>query len=212
MVKQIQFYFLMNLSDYLLALREHIGISLVALLIAMVIGIPFGMLCIKSSGWYRWITTVFNTFRIIPSLAILILLIPVAGTGVRPTIIALIFLAIPPILINTATAFHSLPFFMIEAAAGMGMTKEQIFLQVKIPLAMPLIMTGIKTATIEIIASATLAAYIGGGGLGMIIFTGLGLNRADLLLIGGVTVAILSVLASMSLSFLERKFFKYRYI
>lgn len=211
MVKQILFYFSMNLSDYLLALREHIAISLLALLIAMIMGIPFGVLCTRSRGWYRWITTVFNTFRIVPSLAILILMIPVVGTGIKPTIIALVFLAIPPILINTATAFHSLPFFMIEAAYGMGMTKIQTFFQVKIPLAMPLIMTGIRTATIEIIASATLAAYIGGGGLGMIIFTGLGLNRADLLLIGGVSVAVLSMLASLGLSLLEKKILKYRY-
>lgn len=212
MVKKILFYFSTNVSDYLLALQEHIGISLLALLVAMVIGIPFGVLCTRSSRWYGWVTTIFNTFRIVPSLAILILMIPVVGTGIKPTIIALIFLAIPPILINTATGFHSLPFFMIEAAAGMGMTKSQIFFQVKIPLAMPLIMTGIRTATMEIIASATLAAYIGGGGLGMIIFTGLGLNRPDLLLIGGVSVALLSILASMSLSFIEQKMLKYRSI
>lgn len=212
MVKQILFYFSTNLSDYLLALREHIAISLLALLAAMVMGIPFGVLCIKSSRWYQWIRTVFNTFRIIPSLAILILMIPIVGTGVKPTVIALISLAIPPILINTATAFHSLPCFMMEAAAGMGMTETQIFWQIKILLAMPLILTGIRTATVEIIASATLAAYIGGGGLGVIIFTGLGLNRGDLLLIGGVSVAVLSMLANISLSFLERKILKYRYI
>lgn len=117
MVKQILFYFSTNVSDYLLALQEHIGISLLALLVAMVIGIPFGVLCTRSSRWYGWVTTIFNTFRIVPSLAILILMIPVVGTGIKPTIIALIFLAIPPILINTATGFHSLPFFMIEAAA-----------------------------------------------------------------------------------------------
>ena len=95
---------------------------------------------------------------------------------------------------------------------AMGMAKAQSFWKVKVPLAAPLMLTGIKTAMVEIIASATLAAYIGGGGVGNIIFTGLGLNRADLLLIGGVTVAILSMLANVIMLGFEKYLLRYKYI
>ena len=133
--------------------------------------------------------------RIIPSVAILILLIPVMGTGVRPAMTALVLLAVPPILMNTAAGFSEVPAFMLETAEGLGMTERQMFWKVKVPLAMPMILTGMRTAAIEIIASATIAAKIGAGGLGGIILTGL--NRTDLLLIGGISVALLSLEAGM---------------
>jgi osmoprotectant transport system permease protein len=100
---------------------------------------------------------------------------------------------------------------MLETAEGMGMTQPQIWGKVRIPLALPLILAGIKIAMIEIIASATIAAKIGAGGLGGIIFTGLGLNRVDLLLIGGVTVAALSLLAGLLMDLLDRVLLKYKY-
>lgn len=205
-------YFQKDTDTYLQAIGQHLTISLLALMAAVIIGIPFGILGAKNRAWYQWITTVFNTLRIVPSLAVLIVLIPIVGTGVKPALIALVFLGIPPILLNTALAFNTIPEFMIETSMAMGMSKIQSFWKVKVPLAVPLILTGIKTAIVEIIASATLAAYIGGGGVGNIIFTGLGLNRADLLLIGGITVAVLSMLASVIMSGLERCFLRYRYI
>ena len=119
------------------------------------------------------------------------------GTGVRPAMTALVLLAVPPILMNTAAGFSEVPAFMLETAEGLGMTERQMFWKVKVPLAMPMILTGMRTAAIEIIASATIAAKIGAGGLGGIILTGLGLNRTDLLLIGGISVALLSLAAGM---------------
>ena len=168
-----------------------------ALLTAFVIGIPLGYLCVCRKKWERWITGAFQVLRIIPSVAILILLIPVMGTGVRPAMTALVLLAVPPILMNTAAGFSEVPAFMLETAEGLGMTERQMFWKVKVPLAMPMILTGMRTAAIEIIASATIAAKIGAGGLGGIILTGLGLNRTDLLLIGGISVALLSLAAGM---------------
>lgn len=205
-------YFQKDMGTYLQAIGEHMTISLLSLLAAAVIGIPFGILSTKNKAWYGWVTTVFNTFRVVPSLAVLILLIPIMGTGIKPAMVALMFLGIPPILLNTATAFKSIPEFMIETSMAMGMSKAQGFWKVKVPLAAPLILTGVKTAMVEIIASATLAAYIGGGGVGNIIFTGLGLNRADLLLIGGITVAILSLLANVMMSGLGKYLLRYKYV
>ena len=205
-------YFQKDMDTYLHAIGEHLTISLISLLVAVIIGIPFGILATKNKAWYKWLTTAFNTLRIVPSLAVLIMLIPIIGTGVKPAIIALVLLGIPPILLNTALAFNTIPEFMIETSMAMGMSKTQSFWKVKVPLAAPLMLTGIKTAVVEIIASATLAAYIGGGGVGNIIFTGLGLNRADLLLIGGITVAILSMIASVIMSGLEKYLLRYKYI
>lgn len=205
-------YFQKDMDTYLLAIGQHLTISLLSLLVAAIIGIPFGILSTKNKAWYQWVTTGFNTLRIVPSLAVLIMLIPIVGTGIKPAMIALVLLGIPPILLNTALAFNTIPEFMIETSIAMGMSKAQSFCKVKVPLAAPLILTGIKTAMVEIIASATLAAYIGGGGIGNIIFTGLGLNRADLLWIGGITVAILSMLANVIMSGLEKYILRYKYI
>ena len=142
---------------------------------------------------------VFGMLRIVPSLAVLFLLIPVIGTGVLPSVIALTILAIPPILLNTAQAFLTLPEATIEAGTAMGMSEQMLFFKVKLPLAFPLIFAGIRTAVVEVIASATIASYIGAGGLGDIIVTGLALLRTDLLIIGGGSVAIVSLLSGFLL-------------
>ena len=204
-------YFQKNMDTYLQAVSQHLEISLLSLVIAIVVGVPFGIVSTKNKIWYKWVTTVFNTLRIVPSLAILILLIPIMGTGVKPAVIALVLLGIPPILINSALAFNTIPEFIIETSVAMGMSKAQSFWNIKVALAVPLMLTGIKTAMVEIIASATLAAYIGGGGVGNIIFTGLGLNRPDLLFIGGSTVAIISILANVLMSGVDKYLLKYKY-
>lgn len=205
-------YFQKDINNYLLSIGQHFEISLLALVVAAVIGIPFGIVSTKNKKWYQVVTTWFGTLRIIPSLAVLIVLIPIAGTGMTPAMIALVLLGMPPIIVNTALGFNTIPEFMIETAMAMGMSKTQSFWKVKLPLAAPFMLTGIKTAMIEIIASATLAAYVGGGGVGNIIFTGLGLNRADLLLIGGITVAIISLLANLIMLGLERYLFRYKFL
>jgi osmoprotectant transport system permease protein len=135
---------------------------------------------------------------------------PLFGIGLLPAFVALSFLAIPPILINTTQAFATIPAPVVETAEAMGMTPGMVFTRVKFPLAMPLILPGVKTATVEVIASATLAAYIGAGGLGNIIFTGLGLLRPDLLIIGGASVAALSIAADQLLGLLEKRLVRYR--
>lgn len=212
MWQQVATYFQNNIDSYIIAITQHAGISLLALLIAIGIGVPAGFLCVQYQPMQKVIISLFQVLRIIPSLAVLLLLIPVMGTGVLPAITALTMLAVPPILMNTVTGLNEVPAFMLETAYGCGMTNRQMWQKVRFPLAMPLILTGIKTALIEIIASATLAAKIGAGGLGEIIFTGLGLNRIDLLLVGGITVAILSIISGLLLELIGRLLLKYKYI
>jgi len=176
----------------------------------MIIAIPLGILCNSSDFLYKGVKGLFGTLRIVPSLAILVLFIPIVGTGMKLAVLALTILAIPPILINTALAFRTLPEAVLETALGMGMGAWRTFFIVKLPLAFPLIFAGVKTAVVEVIASATLAAYIGAGGLGSLIFTGLGLMRTDLLLIGGVSVGILSLLSGYLLNRLDHRITKYK--
>ncbi|GFI28728.1 carnitine transport permease protein OpuCB [Lachnospiraceae bacterium] len=137
-------------------------------------------------------------------------MLPVLGTGAVPAAIALILLAIPPILENTIAGLRDVPPFLLETAGGMGMTGRQVWMRVRFPLALPLILTGMKTAAVEIIASATLAARIGAGGMGDLIFTGIGLFRTDLLLIGGISVALMSFSAGIFFHLLEKIILKYK--
>ncbi|MCC8181320.1 MAG: ABC transporter permease [Planctomycetes bacterium] len=202
-------YFADNRSAYLAAVGEHIIISAAALVIALALAFPAGCLSVRYAGLRKACLTVFNTLRIIPSLAVLLLLLPILGTGPVPAVVALALLAMPPILLNTIAGLDGVPAFMLETAAGVGMTRRQSWLRVRIPLALPLVMTGVRIAVIEIIASATLAAKIGAGGLGEIIFTGLGLARTDLLLIGGVSVALLSLGSGLLFSLPGRFLFRY---
>ncbi|MDO4519776.1 MAG: ABC transporter permease [Eubacteriales bacterium] len=190
-------YISSNYLDILIQIRSHLLISLLAVLIACAIGIPLGYLASKSDRAEKIISTPFHLLRVIPSLAILVVLIPIIGVGELPAIIALTILALPPVIVNTIVGFRTVPDFLKESAAGIGMNDNEIIRQICIPLAMPMILAGIRTGMIEAIASATLAAKIGAGGLGEIIFTGLGLNRMDLVALGGILVAILSLGCSL---------------
>lgn len=210
MFQQMTDYIHNNSGTLISACLEHLSISLFSLATAVLIGIPAGFLCVRYKRSQKFIISLFQVLRVIPGLAVLMLLIPIMGAGVRPAVTALIILAIPPILMNTVAGLEEVPEFMLETAAGGGMTGHQIWQNVRFPLALPMILTGIKTALIEIIASATLAAKIGAGGLGEIIFTGLGLYRIDLLLIGGIAVAVLSVAAGTLFSMLNRLILRYK--
>lgn len=207
MYQDICAYFASNAASFVSTVWEHIAISALSLAVAVFIAMPCGCLCAVYGGIRKNVLVAFQTLRIIPSLAVLLLLIPVMGTGVKPAVAALVLLAVPPILLNTIAGVSGVPDFMLETAAGLGMTGRQVWRKVRLPLAMPLIITGIKIATIEIIASATLAAKIGAGGLGEIIFTGLGLARTDLLIIGGVSVALLSLAGGLVLTVVGRTLF-----
>lgn len=209
---QIVQYFPNHWVQYSSSFKEHIIISMIALIFSIGIGIVFGCICNKYNQYAKWIISGFQILRIVPSLAVLFLLIPVMGTGIQPALIALVFLAIPPILMNTVTGLQEVPAFLQESAYGLGMSERQLFWKIKLPLAGPMILTGIKTAMVEIIASATLASKIGAGGLGDIIFTGLGLNRIDLLLIGGISVALLSIVAGFLLDRVDHLLFRYKFL
>lgn len=210
MLSQIAEYITTHWEEILIQIRDHLLISFYALVAAAVIGTLCGYFASRSRRSERWISLPFSVLRVIPSLAILVFLIPVMGTGAKVAVIALTILAVPPILLNTIVGFREVPGFMLESADGIGMSGRQSLWKVQVPLALPMILAGIRTAMIEVIASATLAAKIGGGGLGEIIFTGLGLNRADLLLIGGTLVALMSLGCGLLFDICSKKVLKWK--
>jgi osmoprotectant transport system permease protein len=143
--------------------------------------------------------------RVIPSIAVLFLLIPLLHTGFRPAVVALTLLAIPPLLINTEAGMRGVDRNILEAGRGMGMSYWQLLSRVQMPLAMPVVVAGLRSAAVEVIASATLATLIGGGGLGDPIAIGLSLSRAPILLAGAIPAALLALIAELSLASLQRR-------
>lgn len=186
------------------ALQRHVLLVGVALGIGMIVCIPLGVLTARSKSAALVLINGVNAIRVIPSLVILFLSIPYFGLTFESAAIALTILALPPILINTDAAFRTINPAIQEAALGMGMTRWQVLKQVEIPLALPVVIAGIRTATIEVIASATLAAFIGGGGLGIFITRGFALYDNAILLVGAIPVAMLALGAEIMMGWIQR--------
>lgn len=193
-----------NLDKVILSLWQHLLLVCVPLAIGLCIGLSLGFLSSRSRTASTILTNGFNALRVIPSLAILFIAIPYFGLSFTSAAIALTLLAIPPILISTDVAFRNIDPAIKEAAKGMGMEPRQVLQQIEFPLALPLIISGIKTATVEIIASATLAAFIGAGGLGTFIVLGFALYDNAILLVGALPVAVLALAAEVGLGAIQR--------
>ncbi len=194
-------------SDELLeALQRHLLLVGIALGIGILVCVPLGMFTSRSRTGALILINGINALRVIPSLVILFLALPYFGLSFQSAAIALTILALPPILINTDAAFRTINPAIREAAFGMGMTPWQVLRQVEIPLAVPVVIAGIRTATIEVIASATLAAFIGGGGLGIFITRGFAMYDNAILLVGAIPVAFLALSAEIGMGFIERAF------
>lgn len=193
-----------NIDELLGALGDHLLLVAVALGISLVICLPLGIWTSRSRLASLTFINLVNGLRVVPSLAVLFLAIPFTGLSFRSAVIALILLALPPLLINIDTAFRSVSPAVREAARGMGMTPTQSLLRVETPLALPVILAGVRTATTEVIASATLAAFIGAGGLGLFVVRGFALYDIPILLVGAIPVALLTLIAELSLSRAQR--------
>jgi osmoprotectant transport system permease protein len=186
-------YFLEDQERFARLLTQHLVLSASALAIALLLCVPLGIWIAYRPRLAQGAINFFSTLRILPSLVILFLALPYLGLGFRPALIALTVLACPPILINTYTGIRSVEPATREAALGVGMSPWQALLRVELPLALPVILTGIRIATVEVIASATLAAFIAGGGLGDYILRGFALNEPPIMLVGAVAVALLAL-------------------
>ena len=200
---QTSAYIVQNGDRFQQAVLVHLGLSIGALSIAMLVFIPLGVLVSTGGKFTSTIVGAVAAVRVVPSLAIILLLLPIFGLGWRPALIALTLLAGPPLVINTDIGLRGVDPATLEAATGLGMTGSQRFWRVKVPLALPVIITGVRTAAIEVIGSATLAAFVGAGGLGTFITSGITLMDERMLLSGALLVTLLALLTEWILARLE---------
>ncbi len=187
-------------------LRTHVELSVVALLIGVAIAIPVAVAVRNTLVGAAVAINVGNVGRAVPSLAILALALPLFGFGFTSALIALTALAIPPILINASTGLREVNPEVIDAARGMGLSGSQILSRIQLPIAAPVIFAGIRTSAVQVVASATLATFIGGGGLGDLIVEGLQRNDRAILLAGSLSVAVLAIITEVGFGGLERAF------
>ena len=186
-------------------LETHVGLSLSAIVIALAAGIPLAAFSASRPAARALTLGGAGALRVLPSLAVLALTLPYLGLGFRPALLALVVLALPPIVINTELGLRAAPPATIDAARGLGMTGREIRRRVEWPLAVPLVIAGTRTAAVEVVASATLAAFIGGGGLGDFIVDGLATDDIGELLLGALAVAALALFVDVALGQLGRR-------
>ncbi len=198
-------YVLDNQADFWRNVVVHLQLSFSALLIALVICVPLGVWAARRPLVAQLGINTANALRVVPSLAIVFLAYPYLNTGFRPALVALTILACPPVLINTYAGFRSVDRAVVEAARGMGMTTGEVLRRVELPLAMPVLLAGVRLATVEVIASATLAAYIAAGGLGNFIQRGFAVNNESITLVGAIPVALLALIADALLALIQRR-------
>lgn len=192
--------------DFPEKLRQHIVLSLVALLVAVAIAMPVAIMIRNTRVGALIAINVGNVGRAVPSLAILALALPFFGIGFGSALVALTALAVPPILINASTGLREVDKGVIGAARGMGLSGSQILTRIQLPIAAPVIFAGIKTSAVQTVASATLATFIGAGGLGDLIVEGLQRRGPEILLAGAFSVALLAIITEIGFGALERAF------
>lgn len=191
--------------DILTGTWQHLELTLIALFLAIIIAVPLGIYLTRHPKLAEPIIGVASVFQTIPSLALLGFLIPLLGIGLLPAIVALTIYGLLPIIRNTYTGIVGVDKAAVEAGVGMGMTPTQVLFMVEVPLALKVIMAGIRTAAVLIIGVATLAAMIGAGGLGDLIFRGISMSNNELILAGAVPAAILALLFDTLLKRLESR-------
>ncbi|WP_208422993.1 ABC transporter permease [Latilactobacillus fragifolii] len=192
-------------SDLLIKTWEQLYISTIALVLGILVAVPLGIALTRFPKTARVTIAVASMLQTIPSLALLALMIPLFGIGKVPAIIALFIYSLLPILRNTYIGMNDVDPILKDSAKGMGMTPVQSIMQVEIPMATPVIMAGIRLSAVYVIAWATLASYIGAGGLGDLIFNGLNLFKPDLIIGGTIPVTLLALLVDFGLGRLEKQ-------
>ena len=201
-------FFVTHRAEIFGATVDHMELVAIAMFIAILIGVPLGMFIVQRPALRTFSLGVASVFQTIPSLALFGFLIPIpfiGGIGRRTAIVALVLYALLPILRNTYVGLTSIDSAVLEAAEAMGMTNAQILTRVRLPLALPIILAGIRTATVITIGVATIAAAIGAGGLGTFIFRGVAMVSDAVILAGAIPAALLAILADLSLALVERR-------
>ncbi|WP_231426872.1 ABC transporter permease/substrate-binding protein [Pedobacter sp. Leaf250] len=207
--QQSLWQFMIEQSDKLLnQTLQHLGLTFISLFFAVLIGLPLGILIARKQKLSGSVLAFAGILQTIPSIALLGFMIPLLGIGAKPAIVALLIYALLPIIRNTYTGIVGVDPSVREAAKAMGMSAKQILFKVELPLAMPVILAGIRTATVINVGVATLASYIAAGGLGEFIFGGISLNNTNMILAGAIPAAILAIVLDGLLALIQNLNFK----
>ncbi len=182
---------------------QHIEIVVIAVIVALIIGIPLGVVVTRLRWLETPVTGIAGVLYTIPSLAIFAILIPISGLGATTAITALTLYSLLVIIRNTATAIDSVDPAMEDAARGVGMTSAQRLFFVELPLGVPIILAGVRVAVVSAVGIASIAAYIGAGGLGLLIFEGIRTTDPDRIIAGAFMASLLALLADFGLKRLE---------
>lgn len=193
-----------HIPEILTALWQHLMLSLSSVSIGLALALVLGIVCARRPRLYAMVLTITGVFFVIPSLALFAMLIPVLGLGTRPAIAGLTSYTLLILLRNVVTGLRGVPADVLDAADGMGYGRWQRLVRIEIPLALPLIVSGIRIAVVTVISIATVAAFIDAGGLGTIILMGIDQSYTEKILVGGVLTALLSTCFDLALSGAER--------
>ena len=194
-----------NWDQVLLGLYEHIVISLSALMISFVVAFAVGLWAARRESVFQAALAISGFLYTIPALAFLALLIPIVGLGKLNAIIVMVCFSLLILIRNIATGIRGAPADVVDAARGMGMSGTQVLWRVEVPLALPVIVAGLRIAAVTVISVSVVAAYIGAGGLGTLIFNGIANDHAPKIWAGALTACALAVLVDLSLSAVERR-------
>jgi osmoprotectant transport system permease protein len=196
-------WFLRNWDLVAAALWEHVVISGTSLAIAFALSLGVGILAARSDRIFRWALGVSGVLYTIPTLAFLALLIPIVGLGRANAIICMVAFSLMIMIRNVATGIREVPAEVVDAAKGMGMSAGEILRRIELPLALPVIVAGVRIATVTVISVAVVAAYVNAGGLGTLIFSGISSDHAPKIWAGALTACALAVIADLGLARLE---------
>lgn len=192
-----------NHNQLLIKTGEHFFISSCALLLGVLFAVPLGIMVTKNKKLSAILINIASVLQTVPSLALLSIMVPIIGIGKIPAIVALFIYSLLPILRNTTIGMNSVSEFLIDAGKGMGMTTNDIIFKIQLPLSAPVIMAGIRLSAIYVISWTTIASYIGAGGLGDFIFSGLKTFNTYSILSGTIPVTLIALISDLLLSKLE---------
>lgn len=197
-------YIYTHLDEIFDQIKEHLWLTGISIILASIVGVCVGVLITRYTKFSTFFLGITSTIQTIPSLALLGFLLPIFGIGAVPAIIALFLYALLPIVRNTFTGIQDIEPAIKQAAIGMGLTDSQVLFKVELPLALPVIFAGIRTASVITVGIATLCALIGAGGLGELIFRGISLNNPKMIIAGALPASLLALLIDGGLSIIQK--------
>ena len=210
MTQQSLWQFVIEQHEKLLTqVVQHLGLTFLSLILAIIVGLPLGILIARKRKLSSPILGFAGILQTIPSIALLGFMIPAFGIGATPAIVALLIYALLPIIRNTFTGITGVNTTVIEAAKAMGMNRKQLLFKVELPLAMPVIIAGIRTAAVINVGVATLASFVAAGGLGEFIFGGISLNNTNMILAGAIPAALLAILLDQIIAVLQKSGYQF---